>query len=256
MKLTWQIEEQDVQKVQTLIVKWADDSLVQLRKSRNIDKQHPILSEDTVWFVLVACLLTTQQRSGPGSAVKRLLDQQPFPLSYAVCKDQKKLRGFIEGALTSFGGIRRASTIAKQCVANLKMLKGGLWNPLLEKLRKVNESDDSTLEREVAHYVAEQFHGFGPKQSRNLLQWLGTSKHEIPIDSRIMKWLNTNLLDFHLSAQLLSDPAYYDLLTDGIQALCKRANLFPCMFDATVFTSFDKGWDEDDLGASETLGQL
>ena len=256
MKLSWEIGEYDVQQAQTFVSKWEDDPLVQLRKRRNINKQHPMISEDTVWFVFLGCLMTTQQRSGPGSAVKRILDQQPFPLSYAMCSNQEDLETFVKEKLTSLGGIRRTSTIAEQCAANFKLLEEGLWEVLLAKLRKVNESDDPTVEREVAHFVAEHFEGFGPKQSRNLLQWLGTSKYEIPIDSRVTKWLNGHLLNFQLSAQLLSEHAYYDLLSDGIQMLCRRAGIYPCMFDASVFTSFDKGWDVEDLGASETLGQM
>jgi hypothetical protein len=36
----------------------------------------------------------------------------------------------------------------------------------------------------VAGYIQETFEGFGPKQSRNLLQALGLTRYEIPIDIR------------------------------------------------------------------------
>ena len=95
--------------------------------------------------------------------------------------------------------------------------------------------------------------GIGPKQSRNLLQWIGVSKYEIPVDSRITKWLNQNLLKYHLTANLLADHTYYDLVSDGIQLLCKRTHLYPCLLDAAIFTSFDGGWSESDIGTSESL---
>jgi hypothetical protein len=45
------------------------------------------------------------------------------------------------------------------------------------------------------------------------------SKYEIPVDSRVIKWLNRTLLKYHLSANLLAGPTYYDLVSDGIQLL-------------------------------------
>jgi hypothetical protein len=60
-------------------------------------------------------------------------------------------------------------------------------------------------------------------------------------------------LKYHLSANLLADHTYYDMVSDGVQALCRRADLYPCMLDAAIFTSFDHGWSESDVGMSESL---
>ena len=40
-----------------------------------------------------------------------------------------------------------------------------------------------SAERQAADYFADHFAGFGPKQSRNLLQSLGLARYEVPIDS-------------------------------------------------------------------------
>jgi thermostable 8-oxoguanine DNA glycosylase len=101
--------------------------------------------------------------------------------------------------------------------------------------------------------LAKHLDGIGPKQSRNLLQGIGVTKYEIPVDSRITKWLNQNLLKHHLSAIPLADKTYYDMVSDGIQLLCKKSNLYPCMLDAAIFTSFDGGWSESDIRILETL---
>src|SRR4051794_37056495 len=45
-------------------------------------------------------------------------------------------------------------------------------------------------ERNAARFIDDHYQGFGPKQSRNLLQGLGLSRFDVPIDSRITKWLN------------------------------------------------------------------
>jgi hypothetical protein len=253
MKLTWEIEEQDVEKVVSFYTKWSNDPFVRLRQERNIEKRGPKITKDHIWMTLIGCLLTTQQRSGPGSPVKRFLDINPFPLNYKECSSKADLETFARETLTSFGGIRRSPTIARWLSNNHKTLEEGLWPQLLSRAEEINVSDNPVLEREIAHFLAEHLDGIGPKQSRNLLQWIGVSKYEIPIDSRITKWLNRNILKCHLSANLLADHTYYDMVSDGIRLLCNGANIYPCMLDAAIFTSFDGGWSESAIGTSESL---
>src|SRR3989442_7955380 len=253
MKLTWEIEEEDSEKVRSFYAKWSQDPLVRHRRQRNVEKPRPTISKEYIWMALVGCLLTTQQRSGPGSAVKRILDANPFPLNYNECSSKVDIEKFAREVLTSFGGIRRSPTIAKQISSNHRILEDGMWRSLLSHEQEINVYDSPVLERDLAHLLAEYLHGIGPKQSRNLLQWIGVSKYEIPIDSRITKWLNHTLLKYHLSATLLADSTYYDMVSDGIQLLCNRANVYPCLLDAAIFTSFDGGWSESDIGTAESL---
>jgi hypothetical protein len=52
-----------------------------------------------------------------------------------------------------------------------------------------------------------------------------------------------------LSAQALSDADYYDTVSDGVQALCKKAGVFPCVLDAAIFSSFDESdWESEARG--------
>ena len=154
--------------------------------------------------------------------------------------------------MEEFGGIRRPPTISDQIKYNFKLLEDGLWKPLQEHITTLNGADNPQAEREAAHFLAEHLKGIGPKQSRNMLQGLGVTKYEIPVDSRITKWLNSNVLRFKLNAALLSDHTYYDMASDGVQQLCEKAKILPCLLDAAIFTSFDGGWEAADL-ASETL---
>jgi hypothetical protein len=98
-------------------------------------------------------------------------------------------------------------------------------------------------ERICATGVDKLLKGFGPKQSRNLLQWLGLTQHEIPIDSRVIKWLRglgkSDSLHL-LSSTALGEAGYYCCIMDTIQALCGEAEVLPCIFDASVFASFEK----------------
>ncbi|MDR3665831.1 MAG: hypothetical protein P4L35_03200 [Ignavibacteriaceae bacterium] len=253
MNLTWEIDEKDIKKVRDFYSEWSEDPFVSNRVMRNINNPRPIITKEKIWMALVGCLLTTQQRSGPGSAIRQILDTNPFPLNYQKCSHQNDLNKFAQKIISSFRGIRRSITIAQQISNNFKKLENGLWTQMLSFTKEINKSDDPKLEREVAHWLAKNLDGIGPKQSRNLLQWVGVSKYEIPIDSRITKWLNKNLLQYPLTANLLSDHTYYNMLSDGIKLLCDKAKIYPCMLDAAIFTSFDGGWSENDLGTSESL---
>ena len=240
MRLEWVIEPKDVAKVKELVRRSKNDRLVQRRCQRNLGQPRPKVSRATAWKVMVGCLLTTQQKSGPGKPINRFLNVKPFPLPYDSCRGHAELEKHVLRTLSAFGGIRRSKTIAKQLATNLRSLEGGQWSALLAEAKRVDAGSDFKVERSAARYIARTFAGFGPKQSRNFLQWLGVSKYEIPIDSRITKWLNRELLAFRLNATLLADAEYYDMVSDAVIKLCGIADVTPCIFDAAVFSSFDR----------------
>ena len=84
---------------------------------------------------------------------------------------------------------------------------------------------------------------------------MGSSVYEIPIDSRLIKWIRGNLsLDF-LDASKLSNLSYYERVLDLIQDLCMTGKVLPCLFDAAVFSSFDEEkWTTENLRSSMLLG--
>jgi hypothetical protein len=90
------------------------------------------------------------------------------------------------------------------------------------------------LEREAAHWADRSFAGLGPKQSRNLWQWLGLTRYEIPLDSRVTNWVNDNLAS-KIDAKRLGQLRYYELALDSIQAICEKAEVLPCELDAAAF---------------------
>jgi hypothetical protein len=97
------------------------------------------------------------------------------------------------------------------------------------------------IEAEVANYFDSTFRGFGPKQSRNVLQELGLTRYEIPIDSRVTKWLNDEIeLPFQVSSTALSDSHIYELVLDGICKLCEECDSLPCVLDASIFSGQDE----------------
>jgi len=248
MKHTWTIEPTDIKKVKAFLDLHRDDLFVRQRIEWNLRDEKPDVEKADFWQQMVACLLTTQQRSGPTSAVTRFIRTTPFPLGYKTCTAEASVERFAKATLTKFGGLRRTNLVAGEIATNLTRLEDGLWQRTLETLGTLRSNKDVGPEREAADFIDDNFAGFGPKQARNLLQSLGLTRHEIPIDSRITKWLNEFGFPVRLSASALADPNYYCFVMEGFQALCRACEVAPCVLDAAIFASFDGGgWTEENI---------
>jgi hypothetical protein len=252
MEFRWIIGDEDSQLVRRFIEKHKEKKFVRARLRRNVEGPVPPFSKDIFWRSLVMCLLTTQQRSGPESAVTRFLTLDPFPLSLAECRANPDT-GHFERILTR-AGLWRSATIRRALQDDLKVLDGGGWPYVEEFAKRLGEQrareprpSDKSLEREAAAAVDDGFEGIGPKQSRNLWQSLGLTRYEIPLDSRITKWLAKSKFPLSVSSILLSDGAYYNFVLDGVQLLCEAAEALPCVLDGAVFASYDPEWDDSRL---------
>lgn len=194
--------------------------------------------KENFWLELVMALLSSQQRSAPQSPVESFRLRNPFPLSleaYASLRDDE-----VESALSNF---RFHHRITKQLRDNYEWLfgKGDGWSMLAPQLQGLliqrNEATDPShkaLEQTASRLLAEHLEGIGPKQSRNLLQSIGLTRYEIPIDSRVVGWLRENL-GWRVFAQELSNEESYEDLLDRIQASCEMAGVLPTVFDAAAF---------------------
>ena len=236
---------QDAVAIRTLVDTFASDAFVLERTRDNVGGSAPIFDRERFWHIVIGCLLTTQQKSTQGSAVSRFLAAKPFLLALSVCPTNA-IEQYILHTLTDFRGIRRTLTIARQGKVNLEWLERGGWpkveqvfNLLRKQRERLSVPADKGAEREAANFIDEQLIGFGPKQSRNLWQWLGLTRHEIPLDSRVAKWVNKNL-SFRIEVKKLSDSTYYERCLDRLQAACVEASVLPCIFDAAAFNDENK----------------
>jgi thermostable 8-oxoguanine DNA glycosylase len=247
MKLVWQIEDSDIQKVKSFYESQKNNAFVLNRIARNVKKVLPHFSNELFWEAMISCLITTQQRSGPNSAVTKFICTKPFTLNYSKCKTSNDLQNTVEETITTFGGLRRGKTIGEEVAFNFKWLQNGGWEIIQEIVEDITKNQGIETERKSAEIIIDNLKGFGPKQSRNLLQSLGLSKFEIPVDSRITKWLTAFGFPVKLSATALSDKNYYNFVLDGFQKICEACDIFPCIMDAAIFSSFDEEWPEDKL---------
>ncbi len=246
MNILWEVRSEDIQKTKKFVKLHHNNKFVQARIKRNLAKTKPRITKAVFWRNLISCLVTTQQRSGPNSLVNIFLNSESFLLDYSLCKYKARIE-FAAGQVLAKYHLRRSNVLAKEIKENLIYFEGH-WKEISGQLEELRINQNIKTERKIAGYFQEKFKGIGPKQSRNLLQSLGLTRYEIPIDSRITKWLNSFGFPVKLTAQGLSDTNYYNFISDGIQHLCRKSNLYPCVLDAAIFSSFDKQeWIEKNI---------
>ncbi|MCF8334890.1 MAG: hypothetical protein K9I47_12125, partial [Bacteroidales bacterium] len=142
---------------------------------------------------------------------------------------------------------RYVNRISKFFSNNVQKIEDNNWS-IMNTLEELLECDSKNKERKIADQLNDTFDGFGPKQSRNFLQALGLTRYEIPIDSRITNWFKKFGFPVTLNSSPLGDRGYYHFVLDGIQELCKQADTYPCILDAAIFSSYDKGeWTNENI---------
>ncbi len=244
MKIIWDITVEDINKIKK-VVDQGKNAFVEYRISKNIHQDSILIDKNSTLKCLIMCLLTSQQRSGPNSVVATFLRQHPFPLSDEIISAESDVESFLQTTLRANGLNRFVNKISNYFVTNYNKLIDTNW-ALLETFENLKEISTKEAERIIADNLNDTLIGFGPKQSRNFLQALGLTKYEIPIDSRIIDWLNRFGFPVRLKSTALQDKYYYHFVSDGIQILCDKAEVYPCVLDAVIFSSFDnKEWTRE-----------
>ncbi len=114
MEISWEISEKDIKIINDFYKKNMNKTFVKHRIEKNIKEPCQKFSKNIFWEVMVACLLTTQQRSGPESYVTKFLCTEPFPLNYNICSEKLDLEKYVEKAITKFGGLRRGKLLVER----------------------------------------------------------------------------------------------------------------------------------------------
>jgi len=267
MGLDWEISLSDVEKTKEFIKQNESKVYARKRVKDNITIPLPEINREIIWECMFDCLLSTRQKSGPGSPIAVFQNQKPYPLAYEKCLHQENVEEFIRTQIGTNPSIQYKNKIAKFATYNLTWFeKYGGWDkidawlkPLMEQRKMNPELLHQRKEREVAHKFCESFMGIGPKQSRNYLQIFGLTRYEIPIDSRFIRWILENQFPLyfdgtHISAlernvlnTRLSTPYWYDLIVDKLQELSSKCGILPVVLDGCVFASFDREWNEGEI---------
>lgn len=244
MNINWNVSQADIKKVKKVIAD-NENAFLLARQLRNVEKQNIVIDKDTILKTMIMCLLTSQQRSGPNSMVGLFQRLDPFPVTIEILTAVKNVEKFIMDTLIQNRLTRYVNRISSFFDSNYRKIEERNWT-IINDLEELKISDSKVKERNIADNLANDIKGFGPKQSRNFLQALGLTKYEIPIDSRIMTWLNDFGFPVALTSSPLGDKGYYHFVSDGILELCEKAEIYPCILDAAIFSSFDNNeWTEE-----------
>ena len=249
MVTEWHVSQEVANRIKQFVDEGLDDVFVRVRICRNLADSKQSVGKAEFWKQLVSARLTTQQDSGPESLVAKFILKKPFPLDFDLVKKQKGDAEFIVNELSLHGLNRFPNEIPKDLSFNFhKLEQSGQWEETLGEINQLCTTHEKRLERKVANYVQVLLRGFGPKQSRNLLQALGLTLYEIPIDTRVVNRLTSLGYPDKLSTISLSNQNKYEDALDGIQALCETINVIPCVLDAALFASYDDGkWTKENV---------
>jgi thermostable 8-oxoguanine DNA glycosylase len=239
MLAAWTFEPSSLEKWSLFIQVMKRQEFVKDRIQKNVRREGIDLSRAEVWKALVGCQVTSIQKSGPGSLVKKFMGSSSTVLKYSRCRDSDGRLKLIESEIRN-AGLRFANKIASNLEYILTELESGGWKVLLEKLESLRARPSIVKERTVVEFLMfSSFPGLGPKQARNLVQRLGLSRYEIPLDSRILRKLKEFGANFVPGPSGLSDYSVYLFVQEGLQALAKELSIYPCVLDACIFASTD-----------------
>ena len=240
MEINWTIGNDDIIKVKDFVAKH-NSPFVDRVIERNVKRQNIRIDRDAILKNKIMCLLTSQQPSGPNSKIGCFLRLNPFPVTYQAISETDNIENFVRLTLLQNGLNRFINKIPTFFADNFQQLEANNWKIFSDIENKLIGQNTQKKERTLADQINDTFKGFGPKQSRNFLQALGLTRYEIPLDSRITSWLNDFGFPITLSSIALQDKGYYHFVSDGFQTLCANADIYPCVLDATIFSSFDNG---------------
>lgn len=237
MQVTWSFSSSDVAACRKFISDYADRQFVKDRKRLNVRRIGIDLSSETAWRTLIGCFVTTQQRSDSRSRVSQFLNSESALLDLNTCLTSKDIATLTRTEITK-AGLRRAEIISGQVAYAVEQFRGKSWKTLAALLDSIRTYPTLRKEREVAADLRKMFKGLGPKQSRNYIQWIGLSRYVVPLDSRFAKYLQSISFPVPVSVAGLQDEDYYRFVEDGIQEFTTLVGCYPCMLDASVFSSF------------------
>lgn len=240
MKPVWEIDQATLARWRGFVEENSKNQMVRNRHRRNVKRENIDLSRSNIWKVFVGCQVTTQQRSGPNTPVSRFLDSDSPALDYAACKKANSIQKLLERELSD-AGLRRAPTMAGNLSKIHDLLELGEWKTLLQHLNTLESNTTKGKELKVVQYLqSKKYPGLGPKQARNFIQWIGLSRYEVPLDSRVLKKLKEFGCKFVPRATALSDETVYRFVQDGVQQIAASLEIYPCILDACIFSSFDE----------------
>lgn len=239
-------EKADVERLKEAFASLRRHDLVRERFEKNVAPMARKPSRSEVWRQLTTALATSGTRSTQGSGMWQLARGHVFPLRLAQVRSvYPKVSGLAAEVFRTYHvrfPMRKASFVAANyellfregAVRQLDELVGQLWSLRQSPARQTERA--CREERRICGEVLQLgLKGIGNKQCRNWLQSVGLLRYEVPLDSRVLKFLKPMMKGIPLEQELLGTEAYYHFIEDAVQALCRQAKILPCVVDALMF---------------------
>lgn len=240
MEINWVISDTDISKLAGFINRNISNPEVSYRISRNIEHQNLELNQDGIIYSLLASLMVSHSKFGK---ILPVIQEKPFPFQYAIIANVSSIKEYILAYFKKTGITLDESRIPEFFATNFNLLDNYEWEILTPLSQLLYKKKDKLAERELADKIDTMFKGFGAIEARIFLQNLGLSKYEIPLDPVICEWFNNFGFPLNLSVTALQDRNYYHFVSDGIQLLCEKAGVYPCVLEAAIRSNCDKSFE-------------
>lgn len=126
MNISWNITDKDIQNIKKVLIDNENPFLIK-RRERNVHRQNIVINEDVIIKTMIACLLTSQQRSGPNSVVGRFLSKEPFPINFEIISKVDKIEDYLKQELKKNGLTRYINRISQFFASNIKKIEKDNW---------------------------------------------------------------------------------------------------------------------------------
>ena len=239
MTIKWSISEKDIRIVSEFVAN-SGGPFVESRIKSNIERKNILVNEDSIIKSMLMCLLTTQQRYDPNHLISKFLMQKSFPVVYSSISRLVDVEDYMLDILHQNSFTKNITKIPDYFASNIRFLDKMGWDTFINSISILDGLVSKETEREVADAIDKSFKGFGSKQARNFLQSLGLTRFEIPLDAITINWFNDFGFPVTLSATALQEKRYYHFVSDGIQLLCEKAGIFPCVLDAAILYHYSR----------------
>ncbi len=235
MKIIWDLDDSDIKKVIDFVNE-NKTPFVENRMNRNIKRKETIINKDIIIKNILMCLLTTPYDSYQDEKLTAFFNKKPFIITDGFLSNEYDIRNTVLEVLKS-NGLTPSNKIINSFIRNYFYLLQTKWGILADLDNCIIEDYTKDKERDLADNIDMIFKGFGSIQARSFLQALGLTRYEIPINFIMIEWLKNFGFPIFFSPIALQDKSFYHFISDGIQLLCDKANIYPCILYATIFSS-------------------
>ncbi len=233
MKIDWNINEDDIRKIADFVNQQSGEYIAN-RIARNINYQGLLINRDTILYSLLHSLLLSSLKPDNYLHIDSITTSARYNFQYLTIKDIQDIKSYASETLKNHGLALDLKKMPEYFAYNFDLLESSNWELVDRLIRKLCIKESKKAEREIADYIDTMFKGFDACEARVFLQTLGLTKFEIPIDLTVSDWLNDFGFPVKLSPLALQDRDFYHFVSDGVQLLCKRAEVYPCVLEAAI----------------------